>query len=86
MKLILYSGPHCELCDQVEAMLDHLAASGLRELSWQRLDVTTTRQLKKHYGLRIPVLYREDTNTELAWPFTEQCLFEFISDAINRSD
>ena len=69
MKLYLYSTSSCQLCEQAEAMLRSLGANA--RLSWDTIDIADDEQLIKRYELRIPVLYRPDTDAELCWPFSE---------------
>ena len=50
----LLTRPACGLCDE---LLTQLEASGLSaRLQLELLDVDSTRELKKRFGLRIPVL------------------------------
>ena len=52
--LTLYTGPDCSLCETVKA---ELAAFGAhRHFDLREVDITTDRELKKRYGLSIPVL------------------------------
>ena len=52
--LTLYTGPGCSLCEVVKAELENLGAH--RRFDLREVDVTTDRELKKRYGLSIPVL------------------------------
>ena len=52
--LTLYTGPGCSLCEDVKAELESLGAH--RRFDLREVDVTTDRELKKRYGLSIPVL------------------------------
>ena len=76
MCLILYTGQGCSLCIQAETLLeevDKIAASTLK-----KVDVRDSSDLYHLYGARIPVLYREDINSELPWPFDFFQLGEFL--------
>jgi hypothetical protein len=42
------------------------------------VDVRDSTDLYHLYGARIPVLYREDINSELPWPFDSFQLCEFL--------
>lgn len=77
-RLILYSGPGCGLCDEA---LDQLGPV-LNGTDWRLevVDVTTDLELKKRYGLAIPVLQRADTGAELYWPFAAVDLADFLAD------
>ena len=71
--LILYTRADCHLCDQVIAVLDR---NGVR---WRPVDIDGDRSLLEKYGLKIPVLKRPDTGTELFYPFDEGRLLQFIA-------
>ena len=74
-KLELYTGPHCELCDTAKELIYASLPVGSYELSL--VDVTTSLELKKAYGLRIPVLRHPASGAELEWPFTSGQLLAF---------
>ncbi|AEE23193.1 glutaredoxin family protein [Paraglaciecola chathamensis] len=73
--LLFYTGKNCCLCDDAQAILDHVAP----EVGYTKLDVRSSTELYHLYGARIPVLKRQDTEQELGWPFGEQQLREFLS-------
>ena len=52
--LTLYTGPNCSLCETLKAEL--LAQGAHRYFEVREVDITTDRELKKRYGLSIPVL------------------------------
>jgi len=52
--LTLYTGPGCSLCETVKGELKKMGAH--RRFELLEVDVTTDRELKKRYGLSIPVL------------------------------
>jgi zinc finger CCHC domain-containing protein 8 len=52
--LTLYTGPGCSLCETVKAELTRLGAH--RRFELREVDISTDRELKKRYGLSIPVL------------------------------
>jgi len=54
VSLTLYTGPGCSLCEELKAELEALGA--YRHFELHEVDVTTDRELKKRYGLSIPVL------------------------------
>ena len=73
--LILYSGPHCKLCDDAEVLVWQ---AGVASDQLQKVDITESLQWKKAYGLRIPVLQRRDSGAELGWPFDLAALQDFL--------
>lgn len=76
MPLILYTGQGCCLCEQAEAMLEEVDSSKTAIL--KKIDVRANANLYHLYGARIPVLYREDKQSELPWPFDSFQLCEFL--------
>ena len=90
-QLILFSGPHCELCDQAKELIYSTLPHGSYEL--KTVDVTSSLWLKKQFGLRIPVLWvlRENEQfeglselestkpeSELCWPFSDLDLADIL--------
>lgn len=47
-------------------------------ISVQSIDIAEHDDLLESYGIRIPVLKREDTGNELGWPFDETTLEQFL--------
>jgi hypothetical protein len=76
MQVILYSGKDCCLCEKAESLLNNIDDTG--NLQIDKVDVRSTTDLYHAYGARIPVLYRKDTQQELAWPFDMFQLEEFM--------
>ncbi len=75
-KIILYTRPDCHLCELVHPMLE---AGGI---PWYPVDIESDLELSKKYGIRIPVLYRKDTNSELFWPFTAEDVNAFVEETV----
>lgn len=75
MRIRLYTGPNCELCEQAKELIYPLLT---KHLELQEIDVTQSIETKKNFGLRIPVLAREVDDEELGWPFTANQLKHFF--------
>lgn len=75
-KLTLFSGSQCSLCDIAKSLLQEVAPEAMASL--QIIDVKAERAFFHEYGARIPVLRRNDKQTELGWPFTAEQLSEFL--------
>ena len=74
-RLTLFTGPSCRLCEDAKALIyPHLGA----DFCLTEMDVTSSLQTKKDYGLRIPVLRREHLSEELPWPFDSEMLARFL--------
>ena len=73
--LILYTGPNCSLCKKAEELL---YAAGIGASQLEKIDVTTSLELKKNYGLKIPVVRRADLDQELFWPFDQDGLSDYL--------
>ena len=59
--LFFYSNPQCPLCDEARELL-HGRTGGYEV---RELDIEGDLALTYHYGVRIPVLKRDDSNAEL---------------------
>jgi Glutaredoxin-like domain (DUF836) len=70
--LYLYGTSSCHLCEEAAALLQSL------RLDWSEVDITEDTQLMQRYGLKIPILYRTDNQTELCWPFSSNDILVFI--------
>lgn len=57
----------CHLCEEALLQLTPLMHQGLQVAS---IDIVQDLACLERYGVRIPVLQRLDTYTELDWPFS----------------
>ncbi|MFN0070093.1 MAG: glutaredoxin family protein [Chloroflexota bacterium] len=64
---ILYSTPECHLCHEARDILRTFEATG--QISIEEVNVRSTADLERAYGLLIPVLQIAPSST-LNWPFT----------------
>ena len=71
--LYLYSTSHCHLCELAQALLTKLNVE-----TFTIVEIADNDQLLLEYGTRIPVLKRENRNTELDWPFTSADIALFL--------
>jgi len=80
VKLILYSAPDCHLCDLAKAVINNVAQSQIfsdqaagQGLIIETVNVRQSIDLKRRYGIRIPVVALSlDSEAELGWPFDEK--------------
>ena len=72
--VILYTRPGCHLCERVETLLRRLA------VDWQPVDIESDSELEKIYGLLIPVVHIPASGQELAFPFDEGSLSDFLKE------
>ena len=75
MKLLLYTGPDCHLCELAKKELA-LLPEGSVEVELK--NIKDNINWYHFYAMRIPVLQREDDNSELNWPFTMEEIRDFI--------
>ena len=75
--LILYSTLGCHLCEQAEAMIAHTLQP--KDYRLQVVEISDSAELVEKYGIRIPVVRREDLAQEIGWPFQPQDLLKFIA-------
>jgi len=69
----LYRRNDCELCDHAERALADAGVSG-----YERVTIGWEGALAERYGERIPVLVRDDSGDELAWPFDSTAVRAFL--------
>lgn len=74
MRLTLYQRDDCHLCDLALAVL---AAARVPE--FESVFIDDDDALEAAYGVRVPVLRREDTQDELDWPFDATRLRGFLA-------
>jgi hypothetical protein len=63
-QLNLYSTSHCHLCE-----LAHSLVVNMPDIIVRVIDIADNETLLALYGVRIPVLQRQDSKAELNWPF-----------------
>ena len=73
MTLKLIQRDACHLCDQAYEVL---VAAGVPEL--ESLWIDGDAALEARYGLRVPVLRRDDDGRELEWPFDAESVRKFL--------
>ena len=66
--LTLYTTLGCHLCEQAEAMITSCLPASTYEL--ELVEIANSDELMAAYGVRIPVLRRQDLDQEIGWPFT----------------
>ena len=76
--LVLYTGPHCELCDHAMDVYKTLPTAILDSLSLSTQNIRDDSALYHLYALRIPVIKRLDNQQELGWPFDLESLMWFL--------
>ncbi len=76
--LNLYTTAACHLCEQAEALLLCLPQRELQQIKVQAIDIADSDTLVAQYGIRIPVLQRNDTLHELNWPFSLRDIQQLI--------
>lgn len=74
--LILYTTLGCHLCDEAKAMAWPVLAHYDYQL--QEVEITDDEALVERYGIRIPVVKRPESSSELGWPFSQQDLAEYL--------
>jgi len=67
--LILYSTLGCHLCKQAQAII-YLCLEP--DIDLTVVDIADDEQLMEMYGVRIPVVKKQNSDRELEWPFDEQ--------------
>ena len=76
-QLILYSANDCELCLVARDLI--YASLPVDSYSLEIVDVRSSLDLKKQFGLKIPVLGLAECDALLNWPFDQVGLIEFMA-------
>ena len=71
----LFTTSGCHLCELAEALLMPMVEHGLLV---ELVDIAEDPLLFDTYQLRIPVLRRADSRSELAWPFDADQIVSFL--------
>lgn len=74
MRLTLFQRDSCHLCDEAYEVL---VAAGVPD--FEPVWIDTDAALVARYGVRIPVLRREDDGRELDWPFDAPAVRAFLA-------
>ncbi|HEX4975393.1 MAG TPA: glutaredoxin family protein [Pseudomonadales bacterium] len=75
--LYVYSTLGCHLCEVAAALLEESPLVQQWQLCYQ--EIADDPQLMNLYGVRIPVLKRDDSQAELNWPFDAGDLQRFLA-------
>ncbi len=76
MNVLLFSTPHCHLCEMAETLLNSMDTV----TDIHKVDIATSEEMVEEYGVRIPVL-RIAPGYELDWPFDAQKVQQFLDAA-----
>ena len=77
MQINFYTTAGCHLCEQAMTLLQHAANNGM-PLDICLVEIADSEWLMEQYGVRIPVVTRVDTASELGWPFSYEELLYFL--------
>ena len=78
-KVILYGTTACHLCEEAEELLRKAQEKVDFPMQIQKVDISENDDLMGRYGISIPVVFKEETGTEINWPFDFNGLVNFIS-------
>ena len=76
-RLNLYGTSACHLCEEAESLLLSLQASG-NSFQLHKIDIADDDHLMDLYGVRIPVISIEGSDSDLGWPFTEDEVLNYL--------
>ncbi|WP_423898412.1 glutaredoxin family protein [Candidatus Pelagadaptatus aseana] len=77
MDLILYTTLGCHLCDRAKDVIWPVLQQYPYRL--KEVDIADDEGLVERYGVRIPVVSREDLAEDLGWPFDAEKLEWYLS-------
>ncbi|MFA7553622.1 MAG: glutaredoxin family protein [Spongiibacteraceae bacterium] len=73
--LVLYTTLGCHLCEQALALIEPVLSA---EYQISEVEISESDHLMAVYGIRIPVIQRQDTGAEIGWPFDQQQFRRFL--------
>ncbi|MBV1872905.1 MAG: glutaredoxin family protein [Gammaproteobacteria bacterium] len=73
MVIWFYTTSGCHLCEEADALLKEFQGIQINVC-----DISESDALIDLYGTRIPVLRRDNTSTEMGWPFDREDLVRFF--------
>ncbi|HVL00461.1 MAG TPA: glutaredoxin family protein [Dongiaceae bacterium] len=76
-KVILYGTSACHLCEVALELLQATLNPECFDLAL--VDIADNDELVERYGVRIPVLQRQD-GVELGWPFGVEDVIDFLGE------
>ena len=76
MKIELYTTSACHLCELAEQLVE--ASPRWAVIQLEKVEISDSDELMERYGIRIPVLRRDD-GAELGWPFGGEELEQFLA-------
>jgi len=77
MAIVLLGTEACHLCELAQAIV--IEAALPLNLPIYMEDITETPALLEQFGVRIPVLWNEQTQACLDWPFTSQEVADWLA-------
>lgn len=77
MRIRLYTTAGCHLCESALALLRRAQSDGL-DLQICEVEIADSECLVENYGVRIPVVARDDATGELGWPFDYDDLLHYM--------
>lgn len=77
MELILYTTLGCHLCDKAKEVIWPLLDRYPYRL--REVDIADDESLVERFGVRIPVVKRQDLPEDLGWPFDSAQLEAYLA-------
>jgi len=74
--LIFYTTAGCHLCDVARQVYQSTLSPDYFLV--EEVDIADHNELIDRYGTRIPLMKRVKDDSELAWPFDQQALMDFL--------
>jgi len=78
MIIQFYTTLGCHLCEQAAQLLGELQQTSHPGLVVESVDIALDQVLFDQYGIRIPVVKREELTQDLGWPFTRSELAAYL--------
>ena len=90
-RFILYGTSACHLCEEAKEVLTSLHEQMQNQFGSdngaffeiEEVDIADSDALIEGYGTRIPVLLDEGLKSEIAWPFDESSVYQFMMKVVD---
>jgi len=78
-ELNFYTTDGCHLCEEATGLLQQLLAQYPEQYQIELIDIVESDRLVELYGVRIPVIAKQDDTDGLGWPFDGAQLLTYVS-------
>jgi glutaredoxin len=79
INLTFYTTDGCHLCEEAKVLLLRLTEQRPDRFQLKVIDIVESESLINKYGVRIPVVTKDQTDEDLGWPFSYDDLLNYVA-------